>query len=327
MAAQSSSVKQLSREAEVTRERLANSVVELNEKVSRTIDDVVVRISPSNIKKEVKGYIREESADIFESVQRRARENPLQAVAIGAALTYPVWGILKAIPIPILLIGGGIFLSKQNTSKISDTATEKAKDLVQSAKESVARKVDVVSSAVQEATQSALDRTITTANETVDTVKGATSTAVDDVSATVSDLADSGVRAASRTRGAVSDLIYENPLVVGGVALAIGAFIAASIPISNAENNLLGEARDSLKDKARNAVSDGIKRTQNAAADIGDRVATAINGEGVSTENLSKAIEGATGAVKAVVERGLTTALGETGKNTGSSHESPTNQN
>jgi len=42
------------------------------------------------LKAEIKEYVREESSELLTSIERKARENPLQAVAIGAGLAYPL---------------------------------------------------------------------------------------------------------------------------------------------------------------------------------------------------------------------------------------------
>ena len=40
-------------------------------------------MSPATIKRQVKDYVRESSEDMLYSLQRRARENPLQAVVMA----------------------------------------------------------------------------------------------------------------------------------------------------------------------------------------------------------------------------------------------------
>ncbi|HEY0441921.1 MAG TPA: hypothetical protein VGD36_17790, partial [Xanthobacteraceae bacterium] len=56
-------------------------------------------------------YVRQTRGQLFETIERRARENPLQAVAIAAGLAYPALRILRSIPAPIFLIGAGIALA------------------------------------------------------------------------------------------------------------------------------------------------------------------------------------------------------------------------
>ena len=87
------SVEELRRESERSRAVLTSTVIELQEKVSDTADELKTRLSPSNIKEEVKDYVRDGSAQFFQSIERKARANPLQTVAIGAALSYPLWAL------------------------------------------------------------------------------------------------------------------------------------------------------------------------------------------------------------------------------------------
>ena len=314
MISQSGETIRLSREAEITREGLVNSVGALNDEVADTIDDLKERLSPSNIKEGVKSYVREESAEIVSSIQRKARDNPLQAVAVGAALVYPFWGLLKAIPVPLLLIGGGIWLSKQNNGKISRVVTESTNDLVQSAneaKESIISNIDAVTSTFSDKAQDVLDSVTTAAGDAVQAAKETSADVLEKASTRASSIGEAASGVASRSRPAFDDLIDKNPMLVGGVALAIGAFIAASIPISDAENKLFGERSDEVKDKARGAVSQGVDRAKDAAADIVGDIASAAAREGLSAEGLSKTIEGTAVAVKAIVDKGLTTALGD----------------
>jgi ElaB/YqjD/DUF883 family membrane-anchored ribosome-binding protein len=307
------SVRQLSREAEITRQGLETSVGELNKKVAGTIDDLKDRLSPSHIKEEFKGFVREESSQILSSLQRKAHDNPLQAVAIGVAVAYPLWGVLKSIPVPLLLIGGGVWLSKQNNGTLSRAVSDSAKDLVQSVKDtegSIAANVNAVKDTVSDTAQGIIDSATATANEAVHAIKETSTDAFGKVSAGVSDFSEAGAGAANHSKAAIKDLIDKNPLLIGGLALAVGAFIAASIPISEAENRLFGERSDEAKDSARGAVAQGVERAKDTAAGIVGDIAAAAAREGLSTEGLSKTIEGTAVVAKAVVDTGLTTALG-----------------
>jgi ElaB/YqjD/DUF883 family membrane-anchored ribosome-binding protein len=324
----SAAVDRLSREAEITRSGLVNSVVELNKTVGDTIDDLKERLAPSHIKQEVKGYVREESSQLLSSIQRKARDNPLQAVALGAAVMYPLWGILKSIPIPILLVGGGVLLSKNNRGKIARSVTETATDVVHSLKEAqepISAEVSAAADTISDTAKDMLDTATTAASEAAAAVKDRSADALGKVSETASGLRGAGADIVSRSRTALDDLIDKNPMLVGGVALAIGAFVAASIPISSTENRLFGKRSDDVKDKALGAVSQGVERAKNAAADITGDIAAAAAREGLSAEGLSRTIEGTAVAVESVVDAGLTAALGTDGEKVGSSDASTNN--
>ena len=105
------SVEELRRESERTRAALAGTVGELREKVVDSAAELKTMVSPAHIKEEIKSYVRDEREHFMQSLDRKVRENPLQAVAVGAALAYPAWGLLRAIPGPLMLIGAGLWLT------------------------------------------------------------------------------------------------------------------------------------------------------------------------------------------------------------------------
>src|SRR5581483_1082197 len=52
-----------------------------------------------------------------ERLIEKARENPLQAVAIGAGIAYPLLAVARSIPAPVLMIGAGLFLMGSRTGQ------------------------------------------------------------------------------------------------------------------------------------------------------------------------------------------------------------------
>jgi hypothetical protein len=105
-------------------------------------------------------------------------------------------------------------------------------------------------------------------------------------------------------------MVDRNPLLVAGVGLAIGGFIAACLPASEAENRMFGEHSDELKDKALDAAAQGVERAKDAAAGMVGDVAAAAARQGLSAEGVDKTVKGLTEGVKSVVDRGLDSALG-----------------
>jgi ElaB/YqjD/DUF883 family membrane-anchored ribosome-binding protein len=300
------SVQQLTRESEASREAFVHTVSELKEEVSETIDDLKTRISPSHLKAEIKEYVREESSELLASIERKARENPLQAVAIGAGLAYPLLGLLRSIPVPLLLIGGGIWLSGHGTGGIKEAVGKKAGDVAHSAEEALAARMEGVTEAVSDA----VGDVKSSAEATVAAVKAKTAEAVDAVSDEADHLREEAAHVVQQSRTSFDQLIERNPLLVGGIAFALGAFVAASLPSTEMEDKLFGERSDEIKSKAAQAVADSVEQAKDAAADVVGEISAAAAREGLNSEAMSKTVEGATAAVKAVVDKGLTTALG-----------------
>jgi ElaB/YqjD/DUF883 family membrane-anchored ribosome-binding protein len=321
------SVEELRRESERSRAVLTSTVVSLRDKVSDTADDLKERLSPTNIKEEVKDYVRQGSEQFFHSIERKARENPLQAIAIGAGLAYPLWGIFKTIPMPIMLVGAGLWLSRQKTAsrsgdgwvqgmarKMTEAGAEGANrvsDEVTGAATSVSAGVESLTDKVRATAHDVRDSVSGMGQSVVDSVKESAVSATDSVSATASDLRNKVSEFSDQTKNSFVDLVDRNPLLVGSIGLAIGAFIAASLPRSDAENRVFGERSDDLKDKAMEAASRSVERAKDVAAGMVGDVAAAATSQGLHAEGLASAVEGVTEGVKSVVDKGLKAALGE----------------
>jgi hypothetical protein len=108
------SLQDIRRDTERTREGLTTSVNQLREAVTETASDLKKRLSPQAIKSDVTGYVRSRGEQLFETVSETARRNPVQAVAVGAGLAYPRLRIARSIPLPVWLIGAGIFFTSSS---------------------------------------------------------------------------------------------------------------------------------------------------------------------------------------------------------------------
>lgn len=331
---QEPSVEVLRRESERSRAALTITVGELCAKVSDTADDLKTRLSPAHIKEEVKDYVREGSEQIFHSIERKVRENPLQAVAIGAGLAYPLWGFVKAVPVPFMLIGAGLWLTSRqagrdgNTfgsdpeARAADAGVEGADRVVESAqnaKAAVSAGLSSVGDTVRAAVHDARDSVANVSEAVAGSVADNARTATQSVADAASDFGGRALEMGTQSRNALVDLVERNPLLVAGASLAIGAFIAASLPASDAEDRMFGETSDDLKGKAREAAANTVERAKDAVAGMVGDVTAAAAREGLSAEGLGEAVEGLTEGARAVVDRGMKTALGETGQSPGSS--------
>jgi ElaB/YqjD/DUF883 family membrane-anchored ribosome-binding protein len=73
-----------------------------------------------------------------------------------------------------------------------------------------------------------------------------------------------------RTAGATSDFLKfckNQPLVLAGIGMALGAIVGALIPATEAEDQLMGETRDQLKDQAREAAENQYEKAKGVVED------------------------------------------------------------
>ena len=342
------SVDELREESERSREALASTVEELRDTVGNTATELKTLVSPAHIKKEIRNYVREERESVVQSIQLRAKDNPLQMAAIGAAVAYPALSLLRAIPTPLLLIGAGLFLTsrrgqqsardlkakvddvvQQGTEKVSDLASAVRSDLedrvagvrygAEEVRDTVTSAAGMVTGKAQSVFRSASDSAKDAVGNAKDTVEGAAShmasaaqgfTSV--AGETAASAKDQAAAMGARSRDGLINFVNDNALLVAGIGAAVGAFIAASIPSSDAENKLFGAGSEKLKGKAREAAAQGIEGAGNIVAQAAGSVATAAAREGMDAAGVQSALNTVADSVRKVADRGLETALGAT---------------
>jgi len=310
------SVAQLRRQAERSRTELTGTVEELRTQVADTASHLKEAVAPATIKRQVSEYVRESGENMVQTIQRRARENPLQTVAIGAGLAYPMFNLVRAIPAPLLLIGAGLALSRSSTvQQATNRAFEQVRDNVSDAADAARSRFEDARSAAGAALDRASDTLASAKDRVADTLSSASGMAADAAAETAESGQDSlsqigtGVTdMVSRTKDMVADTYNQSPLLIAGLGLAVGALIASSLPATSAENRMFGDSAERLRRRASEAAAEGLEAAKEAASDLVD----AAGQQGLSPEGLSSAAGEITQKAKSVAERAVKTALGET---------------
>ena len=299
------SLSRLERESEQTRARLAH-----------TVDELRTRVSPAALKQDAKDYVRHTGEEFLHRMERRARENPLQAVAIAAGLAYPVWRIVRSIPAPILLIGAGLALARprartpygngqgigepdfldqvrESVGDATDAVKDKARqasDAVQQAAGATVEQLAGTAERLQAAVSSGVDSARSGVAEAADGAKRAMRSAGDETTAALSAARGQAAQVAQGAQDSLLDAIERHPLVVGGIGLFIGAVIAAAIPGSRTEDRLLGDSSDELKSRARDLAAQGYETARAAAGNVYQAGKQAADEQGLSAEGVRDAL-------------------------------------
>jgi len=339
----------------------------LRSKVSETVTDFRERVSPDAIKADVGDYFRTRGDILLD----KARANPLQTAAIGVGLAYPLFGIARSIPAPILMIGAGLFLlgsspGQKLTRKVgafagdvSDRVSEQtdavkrnihdARDIASDRLDEMAKSASTVLNSAREQTSDAatalsdgaarwgekaagladaisegLNDLKQRADTSVETVSGAihdsATSAESGVQIAVKAAADFGNDAARKvSRSAietskqvstlVSETIQQNPLLVGGIGLAVGMLLASALPRSDVETGIMGAASADIKKRAGEAASEGVEAAKGVASTVLGDVADRADQEGLSPRAIHQAAEDLGRRARKVAENATTVAL------------------
>lgn len=314
------SLQQIRQETEQTRASLTETVQQLRHSVTDTATDMRERISPAAMKAEVSNYMRSRGEDLLQRMRTSARDNPMQAAAVGVGLAYPLFRMARAVPLPLWMIGAGLYLAGSKTgdgdrhdgpglgaplAKAADAVTDKAADLRDQA---VGMATDMTGQAMASATEFA-DSTMTkgqqlsqdllaNGQELTETIRQSTGEALETARATASEMSER----AGRT---VRETVAQDPLIVAGLGLLIGGVIASVLPPSRVEDDLIGETSASVKRRAQAAASQGM----DAASEAARRAAEKARQEGLSEADLREGAHELGDRIRHVAEAAVTTAF------------------
>lgn len=245
-------------------------------------------------------------ANVVEEVVSNAR--------IGAStVADSVVGLTKAHPLPTILIASGAALLLGVTSKTygrSSTAGTPARNLPRAAavqrnpvrippapgrtrmpRASASASLAATASSVREGLRGLMSKQASKMSDGVDGRKQQASKAYDLTSSNTRDAMNNASRYiphnSSEARSKLSNLLQEQPLVLGAFGLAIGAAIGAAIPISQTEDDWMGSTAHSVRHAAQDAARQEVEELRNAAGETLEGFKKSATEHGLSAENMT----------------------------------------
>jgi len=94
-----------------------------------------------------------------------------------------------------------------------------------------------------------------------------------------SNTADALQRTSRRAQNQLERVLDENPIVVGAGAVVLGAMLGLIVPESNAENRMMGSARDAVIERGQEMARDAASMVEQKAQNIADVAGKMIAGE------------------------------------------------
>src|SRR3982074_2089197 len=208
----------------------------------------------------------------------------MEAGVVCAGTAVRLLRVARAIPVPILMIGAGLFFAGSKTGQsLSQRLTDAAADKASAGRDFASEHIDRLNQAVSSgtdrlssATEKLQDKAGTLGASVADRVaeiRDQGAQAVSSATANIQDIAssaaeagrrtmdatkDASLQAARRVRESASDLqervggtllqtIEQNPLLVAGAGLVVGALIASALPRSDLEVSVIGKAGNAVK--------------------------------------------------------------------------------
>ena len=114
------------------------------------------------------------------------------------------------------------------------------------------------------------------AAQTVDTVSSKFSAGMDAASEKAKETIERARSTANNAPAAASKAIRDNAALIGGLGVAIGANLAASLPATRAEAGVMGKASDRVKRAASTATQSGFEAAKDTVLSAADAAAKSV---------------------------------------------------
>ncbi|MFL5511158.1 MAG: DUF3618 domain-containing protein [Gemmatimonadales bacterium] len=242
----------IEREIEQTRSRL-----------SRDIDELGNKLSPSNLKEEAKTAIKDAAQGAVSNVGEQARRTSSRLVEV-----------IRENPLPVIAVGAGVtwLLTQRSRSDVSGdrmaryayTGPERRQGRHWQSGSGGTGRVGSTVSGVKDSVSEAASGVAERASE----LKDRASERIDGIS----------VQARWQTQRVKTNLEHaaeENPLALAIGAAVVGLALGLLLPGTQREDEMMGSARDQLVDRAEET----IERAKDAAVEAGQQVKETVKSE------------------------------------------------
>lgn len=305
--------KETSGDTDEIREKIEATRREMGE----TIDAIQEKLSVSHIAEQVKEEVSEQIGGAVESVKKAAMSKAADALrfvdkSVKDLQQLDIKKMAAEYPLALSLVGfsiGALLISKfaggGKRKRLSKKAKRAGKYAVNNYDDDELRYLNSSNDERQSSLAAARDKIGDAASTVYESVGNAATGIYESVGGAATDVYESVGGAVGKTYQSVGDAagytyqkagdlggktmknynhyIKNNPLAVGAVALAVGAAVGFAIPLTEKENEYMGEMRDNVLEKAQATAQDAIGTVKQVASEaqktIVEEVKANINGK------------------------------------------------
>ncbi len=199
-------------------------------------------------------------SEIVDRVMRASKDN-------GGDFARNLGNVVRANPMPTLLASAGLvwlYASRHDTAPVHDP--ERSRDhaysgsgasatspMYEAGNEGAGGGIGDKASHIREGISERASHLREGASHLRESASHRLSDTRERIGETAHHAADSMRHQAGRARQGFSHMMEDNPLVIGAIAIGIGALLGAALPVTRKEDELMGETGDKLRSKASEA--------------------------------------------------------------------------
>jgi hypothetical protein len=255
---------------------LRGEIAETRSGISETIEAIQERLQPGNLVAQAGETVRNAATEKVKQMANTAGD------AADRVLRSSFIETVRENPIPAAMIGIGaawmLFNRRAESRGYQDTSDETYRPYGRSGRyvsygEGFDRPYERTYGAVGTRGTIGADDSQSMATRAKDYAADVTSRAQE----FTGEIRETARRTSRRAQVKFEDVLRNNPLALGAAAALVGAVVGMTVPSTETENQLMGEARDSVVERARGLASDAADRVSEAAGSVQDLAARAAD--------------------------------------------------
>ncbi|MEO5894078.1 MAG: DUF3618 domain-containing protein [Vicinamibacterales bacterium] len=259
-----------------TRE-IQQEILETRVEMSETIDALQEKLKPANLVADATDRVKSATT---EKVRHMAESASETAQEIYRSTSEGAYGMIEEVrqnPIPALMIGAGVAWMIMDRSRNHDSGDGYTRNNAwdgRASRRSGAYGGGYESSYGRRSSRSGSDASYGSDPSTrygasfgENDDSGSETGLADRAREAISQAGNATQRTTRRAQSQLQRILNDNPLLVGACAVVIGAAIGAALPETERENEWMGDARDSVIDRAQEMAHNAVGTVQEVAGD------------------------------------------------------------
>ena len=251
-------VEQLERETEQARAHVAG-----------TLDELRALMTPGHVMDHLADRMNAGAPAAFaRNLRDQTVNNPLPVALIGTGLAWLMLGRRSATASDVSeaagrasrvgrdAVEGAVEGAGQTASEAQDRLRETAGSMTEAVQQGAAQTADALRDTADSARQAA--------GHAADAIRGGAGAVTDTLQRTAAATKAAGQRTL-QSGSTLVDFCREQPLVLAGVGLAMGAIIGALLPATDAENRLMGQTSDRAKEGVQEFAAQQVEAVKEGA--------------------------------------------------------------
>ncbi|WP_019342338.1 DUF3618 domain-containing protein [Stutzerimonas stutzeri] len=260
---------QIDAEAQKDPDELEREIDQTRTEIGNIVHALENKLSPGELIDTALGYVKGGSGEFFNNLTNTVKANPVPTVLTSIGLIWLMAGQNRQPHANVTTTG---YNTGSNGPSMGDKLSAKTAGIKQQGA-SIKEKASHMGQSVSESLGSARSRASDSGRQASARLRGG----------------------ADRARGGFNQLLQEQPLALGAIGIALGALIAASVPPSRREDEMLGEASDRMTDRLRHKAEEGYQK----ASAKGEEMASRVKQDVSSNNGSNPSSTGTTGTTSA----------------------------